>query len=65
MMKISTKGGIAEGMPLSDIQENNRWLKVLAISFTILVVFIIGIVLWLKFSGIGHNIIYELSYKGC
>ena len=40
-MKIQTKAGISEDLPLSDIQENNRWLKVLAISFSILVVFII------------------------
>ena len=63
-MNIKTKDGIAESMPLSDIQENNRWLKVIAISFATLVLFIIIFVLWLKLSGIGHNIIYELgSYK--
>ncbi len=39
------------------------WLKVMAISFTIFVIFVIGLFLWLKFSGIGHNIIYELSPK--
>ena len=62
-MKIRTESGIAESMPLSDIQENNRWLKVLAISFALFVVLLIAFALWLKFSGIGHNIIYELSPK--
>ena len=57
-MKIRTESGIAESMPLSDIQENNRWLKVLAISFALFVVLLIAFALWLKFSGIGHNIIY-------
>ena len=62
-MKIKTKEGIAKGFPLSDIQENNKWLKVLALSFALFVLFLIAFVLWLKFSGIGHNIIYELSPK--
>ena len=26
-MKINTQDGIAEGLPLSDIQQNTRWLK--------------------------------------
>ena len=60
-MEIKTKGGIAEPLELSDIQENNKWLKVLAVSFAVLVFFLIVFVLWLKFSGIGHNIIHELS----
>lgn len=60
-MNIKTEKGVAEGMPLSDIQENNKWLKVLAISFAVFVAFLILFALWLKFSGIGHNIIYELS----
>jgi len=62
-MEIKTSKGIAKAMPLSDIQENNRWLKVLAVSFALFVAFLIVFVLWLKFSGIGHNIIYELSPK--
>ena len=62
-MKIQTNKGIAEGLPLSDIQENNKWLKVIAVSFAIFVFFLIAFVLWLKFSGIGHNIIYEISPK--
>mgnify|MGYP001561770520 FL=1 len=62
-MEIRTKSGTAKGMPLSDIQENNKWLKVLAVSFAVFVIFIIAFALWLKFSGIGHNIIYELSPK--
>ena len=60
-MEIRTKLGIAKAMPLSDIQENNKWLKVLAISFAVFVIFLIAFALWLKFSGIGHNIIFELS----
>lgn len=60
-MDIETEDGVGKGMPLTDIQKNNRWLKVLAISFAIFVFFIIVFTLWLKFSGIGHNIIYELS----
>src|SRR3990167_9459966 len=63
LMEIKTSKGIAKSMPLSDIQENNRWLKVLAVSFAVFVFFLIAFVLWLKFSGIGHNIIYELSPK--
>ena len=62
-MEIKTSKGIAKGLPLSDIQENNKWLKVLAVSFALFVFFLIAFVLWLKFSGIGHNIIYELSPK--
>ena len=62
-MNIKTKDGVAEPFPLSDIQVNNRWLKVLAISFAIFVLFLIIGILWLKFSGIGHNIIWELSQK--
>ena len=60
-MEIRTLKGIAKAMPLSDIQENNRWLKVLALSFAVFVIFLIVFILWLKFSGIGHNIIYELG----
>ena|SRR3990167_4608180 len=62
-MKIQTNEGISEGFPLSDIQKNNKWLKVLAVSFAVFVFFLITFALWLKFSGIGHNIIYELSPK--
>ena len=62
-MNIKTKAGIAEPLPLSDIQINNRWIRILAVSFAVLVIFIIFSALWLKFSGIGHNIIYELSQK--
>ena len=62
-MEIKTSKGIAKPFPLSDIQENNKWLKVLAVSFAVFVFFLIAFALWLKFSGIGHNIIYELSPK--
>ena len=61
LMEIKTEKGIAKAMPLSDIQENNKWLKVLAVSFVVFAFFLIAFVLWLKFSGIGHNIIYELG----
>jgi len=64
-MKIKTINGTGEPMPLTDIQENNRWLKFLAISFAIFILFIIILFLWLKLSGIGHNIIYELSRTRC
>ena len=62
-MKIRTQGGLAESLPLSDIQQNNRWLRVLAVSFSVFVLFMVMSALWLKFSGVGHNIIYELSPK--
>ena len=64
-LKIKTNDGIGESMPLTDIQKNNRWLKLLSISFAIFIFFIIIFILWLKFSGIGHNIIYELSRTRC
>ncbi len=41
-MNIKTKNGIAEPMPLSDIQRNNRIL----LSLTIAVYIMIAIVLW-------------------
>ena len=74
-MKIKTKDGIAEPFPASDLQKNNRllksltigleknnvWFKTVAITFAILVIFLIVSVLWLKFSGVGHNMVWELS----
>ena len=55
------EGNILYGFSHLDITRLAFWVKVLAVAFVILVLFIIMLFLWLKFSGIGHNIIFELS----
>ena len=55
------EGNTLYGFSVKDMSEYNRWLKVLAISFSVFVIFMVMSALWLKFSGVGHNIIYELS----
>ena len=47
-MKLKTKTGIAKAMPLGDIQENSRWLKVIAVISAGMVIVIFATALWLK-----------------
>lgn len=56
-------GKVLYGYSQLDQAKLVHWFKIFAISFLILVIFIIVFFLWLKFSGVGHNIIYELSGK--
>ena len=47
-MNIKTEDGIGTPLPLTDIQQNTRWLKVLIIMIVLLILFIIGIFLYAK-----------------
>lgn len=46
-MKIKTKNGAAEALPLSDIQENTRWLKLNFYLSLIIMVFIMAILCYI------------------
>ena len=52
-MKIKTNDGIAEGMPLSDIQRNNKLLK----GFLILGIIIFAYVLFMTWYIIHNNVL--------
>lgn len=63
LMYMDEKGNKLYGYSQVSLDKLVVWVKVLTINFVVLVVFIIILFLWLKLSGIGHNIIYELSPK--
>ena len=58
-MRIKTKGGIAEPLELSDIQFNNRWLKVIAFSLFLFFCYVI----WLTYYVISNNVVNNIVAK--
>lgn len=62
-MKIKTKDGIAEPLPLSDIQINNRWLKVIGFTMFLFFIYLIWLTYYIISNNVVNNIIYELSQK--
>ena len=52
-MNLKTKNGLAEPMPLSDIQENNRWLKAVAVILLLFFAYLI----WLTYYVIANNVL--------
>ena len=56
-MEIETKGGRAEGLPLSDIQTNNRILLALTVAFYVALVIAVWVIWKVLSSGAVNNYI--------
>lgn len=57
VMEIKTAGGIARGMPLSDLQMNNRILLALTVAFYVALVTVIWVIWKVLNSGAVNNYI--------
>ncbi len=56
-MKIQTPNGEAQGMPLSDIQQNTKSMKLLAISLSVAASVVLVYILWLTNYIIKYDVI--------
>ena len=56
-LRIKTKDGVAEPLSLSDIQINNRWLKLLAVTMLLFFVYVIWLTIYVIRNNILNNIV--------
>ena len=56
-MKIKTNEGIAEGMPLSDIQRNNKLLRGFLILGILIFAYVLFMTWYIIYFGVVNNIV--------
>ena len=49
------------GFSQTSLDKLSNYVKLLAIFFVVFVILLVAFFLWIKFSGIGNNIVWELS----
>ena len=62
-MKIQTPFGLGEGMPMTDIQRNTFWLRILAIGVLSMFVFLVFMTWYIMHFDVVNTIVAELAGK--